>query len=64
MFLHKFHLIPLQCRLEELRHRLIPLYSYDPAEEQEEWGDAGREDEDAELTVSKASLTVFKDHTS
>lgn len=40
-------------RLDELRHRLIPLYSYDPAEEQEDWGDAGKVDEDDELAVSK-----------
>lgn len=39
-------------RLDELRHRLIPLYSYDPAEVQD-WGDAGSEDEQAELAVSK-----------
>lgn len=61
MFSLEFALIPLQCRLEELRHRLIPLYSYDPAEEQEEWGDADREDEETELTVSEALPTVFKD---
>ncbi|XP_031723551.1 uncharacterized protein LOC116394526 isoform X3 [Anarrhichthys ocellatus] len=35
-----------RSRLDELRHRLIPLYSYDPAEEQEEWEDAGREEEE------------------
>ncbi|XP_042268193.1 small integral membrane protein 29-like [Thunnus maccoyii] len=35
-----------RLRLDELRHRLIPLYSYDPAEEQEEWGDSGREEEE------------------
>ncbi|KAM4572563.1 small integral membrane protein 29-like isoform 1-T2 [Odontesthes bonariensis] len=38
-----------RSRLDELRHRLIPLYSYDPAEDQEEWGESGREDEEAEL---------------
>ncbi|XP_072241336.1 small integral membrane protein 29-like [Leuresthes tenuis] len=38
-----------RSRLDELRHRLIPLYSYDPAEDQEEWGEAGRDDEEAEL---------------
>lgn len=43
--------LSLFFRLDDLRHRLIPLYSYDPAEEQEDWGDAGREDEDAELNV-------------
>lgn len=40
-------------RLDELRHRLIPLYSYDPAEEQEDWGDADKEDDEKELAVSK-----------
>ncbi|RVE71659.1 hypothetical protein OJAV_G00054040 [Oryzias javanicus] len=50
-----------RSRLEELRHRLIPLYSYDPAEEQEEWADAGREDEEAELTepLCKSSQLTF-----
>lgn len=38
-------------RLDELRHRLIPLYNYDPTERQEEWDSPGREEE--ELTVSK-----------
>ncbi len=33
-------------RLDELRHRLIPLYSYDPTEEQED-------DEEDDLAVSK-----------
>lgn len=37
-------------RLDELRHRLIPLYSYDPTEDQE-WGDTGNED--AQLAVSE-----------
>lgn len=40
-------------RLDELRHRLIPLYSYDPAEQQEEWGDTDREENDEELAVRK-----------
>ncbi|TMS05890.1 Uncharacterized protein E3U43_005140 [Larimichthys crocea] len=39
-----------RSRLDELRHRLIPLYSYDPAEQQEEWGDTDREENDEELT--------------
>ncbi|XP_036963208.1 small integral membrane protein 29-like [Acanthopagrus latus] len=38
-----------RARLDELRHRLIPLYNYDPTEEQEDWGDADKE-EDEELT--------------
>lgn len=49
------NLVSLACfclRLDELRHRLIPLYNYDPTEEQEDWGDADKE-EDEELTVSK-----------
>ncbi|XP_071351693.1 small integral membrane protein 29-like [Trachinotus anak] len=37
-----------KSRLDELRHRLIPLYSYDPAEEQD-WSEGGREDEEEEL---------------
>ncbi|XP_029379491.1 uncharacterized protein C3orf18 homolog [Echeneis naucrates] len=48
-----------KSRLDELRHRLIPLYSYDPAEVQD-WSDARHEDE--ELSVSKAhaqSLSIF-----
>lgn len=37
-------------RLDDLRHRLIPRYSYDPTEQEEEdtWGEAGVEQE---LTV-------------
>ncbi|KAK2842451.1 hypothetical protein Q5P01_012651 [Channa striata] len=38
-----------RSRLAELRHRLIPQYSYDPTEELQDWGDAVR-DEDKELT--------------
>ncbi|KAM7414824.1 hypothetical protein PAMA_019580 [Pampus argenteus] len=37
--------IKRKSRLDELRHRLIPLYTYDPTEE-EEWGRSGREDEE------------------
>lgn len=39
-------------RLDELRHRLVPLYNYDPNEEQDLW-DAGNKDEEEELTVSE-----------
>lgn len=39
-------------RLDELRHRLIPLYTYDPTEEQE-WGDEEDDNEDKELNVSE-----------
>ncbi|XP_074488663.1 small integral membrane protein 29-like [Sebastes fasciatus] len=35
-----------RSRLDELRHRLIPLYNYDPAEEQDEWVDTSREEEE------------------
>lgn len=46
-------------RLDELRHRLIPLYSYDPAEEeQEEWGDSGGEEEE-ELAVCKPLIINY-----
>ncbi|XP_035013185.1 small integral membrane protein 29 [Hippoglossus stenolepis] len=34
-----------KSRLDELRHRLIPLYTYDPAEE-EEWRDTDVDDEE------------------
>uniref|UniRef100_A0AAQ5XDW5 Small integral membrane protein 29 n=1 Tax=Amphiprion ocellaris TaxID=80972 RepID=A0AAQ5XDW5_AMPOC len=27
-----------RVRLDELRHQLIPMYTYDPAEEQDDWG--------------------------
>lgn len=41
-------------RLDELRHKLIPLYTYDPSEQELDseggWGDEGR-DEDKELSV-------------
>ncbi|XP_037622898.1 small integral membrane protein 29-like [Sebastes umbrosus] len=35
-----------RSRLDEMRHRLIPLYNYDPAEEQDEWVDTSREEEE------------------
>ncbi|XP_035807613.2 small integral membrane protein 29-like [Amphiprion ocellaris] len=38
-----------RVRLDELRHQLIPMYTYDPAEEQDDWGNAGRDNEE-ELT--------------
>ncbi|KAG7231118.1 hypothetical protein INR49_027158, partial [Caranx melampygus] len=37
-----------KARLDELRHRLIPLYSYDPAEQQD-WSD--REDDPEEMHI-------------
>lgn len=46
-------------RLDELRHRLIPLYSYDPGEEQE-WENEEDANEDEELTVSERNNPVFK----
>ncbi|XP_034391494.1 uncharacterized protein C3orf18 homolog isoform X2 [Cyclopterus lumpus] len=33
-----------RSRLDELRHRLIPLYSFDPTEDRDEWEDSGREE--------------------
>lgn len=48
------------CRLDELRHRLIPLYSYDPAEQEDDWGD-GDEDKEGDLgqTVSEQDNLHF-----
>lgn len=45
----------LGFRLDELRHRLIPLYSYDPAEDEGEWEASGGrgEEEEEELAVSR-----------
>lgn len=48
----------LHLRLDGLRHRLIPLYSYDPAEDRE-WEDDGNENEDEELNVSEAMNVHF-----
>ncbi|XP_041852280.1 small integral membrane protein 29-like [Melanotaenia boesemani] len=50
-----------RSRLDELRHRLIPLYSYDPAEVEEEWGDTDRVEDEAELTeplYKKTQLSI------
>lgn len=50
MFTARYLLI-LRCfRLDELRHRLIPVYTYDPSEEPEWEEDV---DEEQELAVSK-----------
>ncbi|XP_047453191.1 small integral membrane protein 29-like [Mugil cephalus] len=35
-----------KSRLDDLRHRLIPLYNYDPTEEREDWGDDDRGEEE------------------
>lgn len=66
MFRHKlisilcFILCVMFCfRSNELRHRLIPLYSYDPAEEQDNWWDAGKENEEEELAVRKPLKLYF-----
>lgn len=51
-FTSQFVFLCMFCfRINELRHRLIPLYSYDPTEDEDEWGDSRREEE--ELAVSK-----------
>ncbi|XP_061578448.1 small integral membrane protein 29-like [Cololabis saira] len=49
-----------KSRLDELRHRLIPLYNYDAAEDEKEWGDTDM-DEEAELTepLYKAARLSF-----
>lgn len=54
-----------RIRLDELRHRLIPLYTYDPTEEEEEWGVGGRDDEDLELIeplYKDATLSINSDY--
>ncbi|KAG7522427.1 hypothetical protein JOB18_021940 [Solea senegalensis] len=52
-----------KSRLDELRHRLIPLYSYDPAEA-EDWREEGRSD-DEELTeplYTEGKLSLSSDY--
>lgn len=53
-----FNLIFWGLRLDELRHRLIPLYSYDPTEDRE-WEDDSNENEDEELNVSEPMNVYF-----
>lgn len=38
-----------RARLDELRHRLIPLYTYDPTEDDDDWDDADVRDEEQQL---------------
>lgn len=57
--------IKRRSRSNELRHRLIPLYSYDPAEEQDNWWDAGKENEEEELAEplhKKGKLSFFNSY--
>ncbi|XP_044048733.1 protein Bouncer isoform X3 [Siniperca chuatsi] len=49
-----------RSRLDELRHRLIPLYSHDPAEEQDDWGDTGKEDEELAEPLYKEGKLSFQ----
>ncbi|CAL8261240.1 unnamed protein product [Merluccius merluccius] len=35
-----------RSRLDDLRHRLLPLYTYDPTEQEEDWGDEERGEEE------------------
>ncbi|XP_047247173.1 small integral membrane protein 29-like [Girardinichthys multiradiatus] len=49
-------------RLDELRHRLIPLYNYD---EEEDWGDYDKDDEEKELSeplYKDSQLSFTSDH--
>ena len=46
----------LGSRLDQLRHRLLPLYTYDPAEQEEDWGEEDEEEE--RLEVSKPFLNI------
>ncbi|KAM9352689.1 uncharacterized protein C3orf18-like [Symphorus nematophorus] len=47
-----------RSRLDELRHRLIPLYTYDPTEEQD-WGDYAKEDEELAEPLCKEGKLLF-----
>ncbi|XP_069564210.1 small integral membrane protein 29-like [Brachyistius frenatus] len=51
--------IQRRSRLDELRHRLIPLCRYDTTWEEDDWGDAGREEEEelAEPLYREAQLS-------
>ncbi|XP_054475565.1 small integral membrane protein 29-like [Anoplopoma fimbria] len=51
-----------KSRLDELRHRLIPLYSYDPTEEEDQWEDAGREEEELAEPLYKEGKLSFSSH--
>ncbi|XP_019934389.1 small integral membrane protein 29-like [Paralichthys olivaceus] len=46
-----------KSRLDELRHRLIPLYTYDPAED--EWRDADMEDQELAEPLYKEGTLSF-----
>lgn len=52
-----------RARLDELRHRLLPLYTYDPAEQDEDWEDDGREEEErlAESLLKDRQLIYTKE---
>ncbi|XP_054887047.1 uncharacterized protein C3orf18 homolog [Poeciliopsis prolifica] len=45
-----------RSRLDELRHQLIPVYTYDPGENQEDWRDYDK-DEEAELLYKDSQLS-------
>ncbi|XP_015242838.1 PREDICTED: uncharacterized protein C3orf18 homolog [Cyprinodon variegatus] len=51
-------------RMDELRHRLIPLYTYDPAEAQEDWGDYDNDTEEdlAEPLCKESQLSLTSDY--
>ncbi|XP_061774088.1 small integral membrane protein 29-like [Nerophis ophidion] len=54
--------IKRRMRLDELRHRLIPVYSYDPAEEVHAWkhGAPDGEEELAELLCKEGISTYIR----
>ncbi|KAK5867181.1 hypothetical protein PBY51_011696 [Eleginops maclovinus] len=53
-----------KSRLDELRHRMIPLYTYDAAEEQDQWDDADREEDEelAEPLYKKGKLSFSSEY--
>lgn len=48
-----------RTRLDDLRHRLVPLYTYDPAEQEEDWGDQGNEEEGLMESLLRDRQLVF-----
>ncbi|CAL8291306.1 unnamed protein product [Boreogadus saida] len=48
-----------RARLDQLRHRLLPLYTYDPAEQEEDWGEEDEEEERLEESLLKKRQLAF-----
>lgn len=57
LHLKSFILLLIHFRVDELRHKLIPLYNYDPAEEYEWRDDDVDDDEDVTVRAALMCLT-------